>query len=234
MAGQMCPHDYDEALAVAKLALVEAARRFDPERRLDNEQRIQFTTYATYWIRALLFKHVIDLRQGQVRYITRHDDRKVFFNLARTLRKFPDPDAVSDAVVAEHMGVSEDAVTVARGRDKWRDVAIDAPISDTYGSETFARWYLRDDSVEHPDEALTLEQDRARLARAIKQADLNVREMKLVRWRLLAEEPRTLQEIADKWGVSRERVRQIEVRTLRLIQQELRSSVRRRRSRPAR
>lgn len=206
LAAQHGYWDIEESFAEAKFGLVEAARRFEPGRDID------FSTYATYWIRAKVQARGMIESQGQVRHVTKHDDRVVFFRLNRLLRILGDD--VSDVVIAERLGVREQSVAVARARSQRKDSSLDAHETTDWIKE------LTSEGCSPLEQTLARDQVK-QLHKAIKRADLSRRERELVRGRLLKDEPQSLAQFARRWGVSRERARQIEVRILVKLRKEL-------------
>jgi RNA polymerase sigma-32 factor len=188
--------DKDDALAEAYLGLVEAARRFDETRG------VSFATYASYWIEAKLLLYIVRVSQGQVRHITTAGGRKVYFQLGRACRALGEH--ASDEAVAKHLGVDEEVVATARERREAPDVSINA---FAWGQDVKCESLLTDEQV-------ILAEEHGELLNLVWRTQLNDRERQIVRERLLAEEPRKLESFGIDWGVTRQRVQQIEKQVL--------------------
>jgi RNA polymerase sigma-32 factor len=188
--------DKDDALAEAHFGLVEAARRFEPVRG------VNFATYAGYWIKARLLDYIMRVSQGQVRYITTAGGRKVYFQLGRAQRELQlQGKTISNETLAEHLGVHEEEVATARARREVPDLSINAftwtqDVEDTQSAPV--------------DESVILAERHGALLQLVWRTRLKPREQQIVRERWLAEHPRTLDALADAWGVSRQRAYQIE------------------------
>lgn len=186
------------------VGLIEALRRFDPD------QKARFATYASWWIKAYILKFLLD-NSRLVRVGTTNARRKLIYNLrreqqaleARGIRPTP-------KLLAEHFGVSQaDVIDVQRALDGG-DLPIDAPVRE--GSrETFSDFLpSREDA-----EGDFLDQEmRDRLGGHLREfrRGLGERERLILDRRLLADEPATLQEIGEHFGVTREAIRQSEAR----------------------
>jgi RNA polymerase sigma-32 factor len=198
-----------ELVAEGNLGLIEAARRFEPERQL------RFFTYARYWIRAYILAYV--LRQWSIVDMgTSALQSKIFFRLqaekARLDAELGD-DARVDTTLADRFHTSEDHVRASLFRLRGRDTSLDAPLV-TDGRTTFL------DVL--PDEAESQEQraSQAEMSHLVREAVANLwprlddRERQIVHERLLPEDDdsaASLAQLGRRMGVTRERVRQIEV-----------------------
>lgn len=200
-----------DLVAEGYLGLMQALDRFDPERG------VRLATYAAWWIRAQVQEYVLR-SQSLVKMGTTAPQKKLFYNLRRTKAELGElgegdlpPAAVAE--ISRRLDVPEaDVVDMNR-----RMMASDASLNAVYGVESGDEWLDRlvDDG---PDpEAIVAERDeltkrRRLLARGFDR--LNPRERDIVRERCLREEPLTLEVLSQRYGVSRERVRQIEARAL--------------------
>jgi RNA polymerase sigma-32 factor len=186
------------------VGLIEALRRFDPD------QKVRFSTYASWWIKAYILKFLLD-NSRLVRVGTTNARRKLIYNLrreqqaleARGIRPTP-------KLLADHFGVSqEDVIDVQRALEGG-DLPIDAPVRE--GSrETFSDFLpAREDA----EASVVDQQMRARLDAHLEdfRRELNERERLILDRRLLADEPATLQDLGDHFGVTREAIRQSEAR----------------------
>lgn len=184
------------------VGLLIAARRFDPERGL------RLSTYANFWIRAFMMNHVVE-SYGPLRSFTTRAARKVFFNLGKArARVIARGEVVANDVLARELGVSEEAVVEARSRLVPYDVQLDAWDSASHrhvGANLAADASSPEDVVVEENWRASL---RADLSRRMQR--LSPRERAIVEARHLVEEPVTLKALGKRFGVSRERVRQIE------------------------
>lgn len=200
MGGQPISEDM---VAEGHLGLIEAARRFDRDRG------IMFQTYAMHWVRAHVMMYLLR-NHGPVRFDGQRAHRQVFFHLGRANRSVPDGDPVK---LAAFIGVSVEVYESMLTRIKQHDVSID-------DANAFLPLAQGGESV---DELLgTDEQNRLRhrrLQRAMKCMDARMRY--IIEQRFLRDEGRTLQDLGDELKLSRERVRQLEVRGLNLLKARL-------------
>jgi RNA polymerase sigma-32 factor len=186
------------------VGLLQAVQRFDPY------QEVKLSTYAAYWIRAYILKYLIDnirlVRLGSTRA-----ERKLFFRLNREKRELerlgfqPTP-----KLIAERLDVSEGDVEAMEQRLGGSDLSLEAPVGDEEGGARFGDFIASPgDSVEQQvaDEDL-----RATFLSHVQAfaSRLKPREQRIMQARVLAEEPKTLQELGDEMGLTRERIRQIE------------------------
>lgn len=185
----------------ANLGLMEAVRRFNPYRGY------RLITYAVWWIRAYLQRYVVE-SGSVVRRGTTRDQRTVVRKLGSARAALAaEGVAESTAELAEHMGVSEDAVTAMTGGD----LSLDMPM-DTASGEGGTMLDVLPAAGENAEEALIEAEQEALIRQALEDvmASLDERDREIMRMRLLAGEPATLQDLADRFSISRERVRQLE------------------------
>lgn len=197
-----------DIVAEGNLGLLTAVEKFDADRGF------RLSTYALWWIKAAIQEHVLK-NWSMVRIGTTADQKKIFFNLAKVKRKLGVDSAwLSDEDVerlAKAMGVS---IRETREMDArmLRLSSLNAPVRDD-GEAGMEKQDLIED--ERPDaETMMVEADEMAQRRALipaALAALKPRELKVFRDRRLSETPRTLEELGEEFGVSRERVRQIEV-----------------------
>ncbi len=187
------------------MGLMEAIKNFDPYRG------VRFPSYAVWWIRAYMIRYIMnDWRM--VKIGTTQAQRKLFFNLQKEKDRLeaegltPGP-----KLLAERLNVKEDEVVEMQQRLGSRDLSVDVPIGE--GDEATLLNFLQD-SRQTPEEQIAETQYQALLRHKMEQFANTLKDKELViyRERLLNEEPLTLREIGEKYGISRERVRQIEER----------------------
>ena len=187
------------------MGLMEAVKNFDPYRG------VRFPSYAVWWVRAYMIRYIMnDWRM--VKIGTTQAQRKLFFNLQKEKEKIeaegltPGP-----KLLAQRLNVKEDEVVEMEQRLASRDLSVDMPIGDD--DEATLLNFLPDDK-QTPEEqfAETQYSDLLREKMELFAKNLKDKELVIYRKRLLNEEPLTLREIGEKYGISRERVRQIEER----------------------
>jgi RNA polymerase sigma-32 factor len=192
------------------VGLMEAVKNFDPYRG------IRFPSYAVWWVRAYIYRYLIN-NWRLVKIGTTQAQRKLFFNLRKESERLeaegftPQP-----KLLAQRMGVKETEVREMQERMAQSEISLDAPV----GPEDDTR--LVDaipDSEWDPAETTSRAEWRNFAHEQIEQfaATLKDKELEIFRERLLAEDPPTLQEVGTRFGISRERVRQIESRLKRRL-----------------
>lgn len=203
------------------IGLMHAVQKFDPGRG------VRLITFAVHWVRAHMRAHI--MRTWSLVTIGRSRvERRLFFGLARAQARLahlaPEAHAVTGNTeaerVAEHLGVPLEAVLEMAARTR-PDASLDAPIGD--GDATLGD--LSPSGDEAADVTLTREQLQAALALDVKDAlaRVDAREQDIIRRRYLADgQPESLADIATTYGVSRERIRQIELRALEKLRVRLR------------
>ncbi|MET0138384.1 MAG: RNA polymerase sigma factor RpoH [Sphingobium sp.] len=208
-----------ELISEGNIGLMQGVKKFEPDRGF------RLATYAMWWIRASIQEFILR-SWSLVKMGTTAAQKKLFFNLRRmknSIEAFEDGDMHPDDVakIATHLGVSEDDVVsmnrrMAMGGDtslnvsmhedgegQWQDwLADEGPLQDTVAAET------QEADVRHDMLSSALD-------------DLNDRERHILTERRLAEDPKTLEELSQVYGVSRERVRQIEVRAFEKLQRAM-------------
>jgi RNA polymerase sigma-32 factor len=187
------------------IGLMEAVKNFDPYRG------VRFPSYAVWWIRAYIIRYIMN-NWRMVKIGTTQAQRKLFFNLQKEKKRLeaegftPGP-----KLLAQRLDVKEAEVVEMEQRLANRDLSTDGPIGED-GERTLLS-FLADNKLT-PEESFTekeyrqvLKEKMQRFAEALKD-----KELVIFRERLLTEEPLTLREIGERYGISRERVRQIEER----------------------
>jgi RNA polymerase sigma-32 factor len=190
------------------IGLLQAIQRFDPE--LD----VRLPTYAAWWIRAYMVKFLLD-NVRLVRVGTTNARRKLLRNLRKEKARLEaEGFEVGPKLLAEHFGVSEQDVRDVEAALDSRDVSIDAP---TPGEDDRPRAeQMTDESAPDVEESVARRELQARVEEALSRfrKDLKERDLALLDERILADDPLTLQALGDRFGTSREAVRQAEARLM--------------------
>jgi RNA polymerase sigma-32 factor len=201
------------------LGLLQALEKFDPD------IGVRFPTYASWWVKAYILKYLLD-NARVVRVGTTNARRKLIYNLQKEKARL---DAMGitagPKLLAEHFGVSEQDVVDVQAALEAGDFALDAPITDGEGGKS--RVTLLPDPGASIEEQVARRQLQQLLSDKIARfaATLNERERAILEKRLLAEQPATLQEIGDRFSVTREAVRLTEERLLRRLKEYLRGEL---------
>jgi RNA polymerase sigma-32 factor len=198
----------DELVAEGNLGLLEAVDRFDPERG------VRFVTYAAFWIRAFILSYV-QRHWSLVRVPGSSRRSSLFFKLARArgrlLTAFGHVASAEEIELAlmKQFNASRASIEEATARLEQRDVSLDAPVSDDSPGSLLQ---TLDDQGEACDEQLERIERETRVREVVETIapELSSREAFILEHRLLCDEPLTLHAISAHFGVSRERVRQIE------------------------
>ena len=197
------------------LGLMKAVKRFDPERG------VRLASFAIHWIKAEIHEYILR-NWRMVKIATTKAQRKLFFNL-RSMKKSSTALTPTEITqVAETLNVKESDVIEMEQRIQGGDVALE-PSSDD-GDEPVSPIAYLADAAEGPSETYEREQTESRKAEGLAQAlqDLDDRSRRIIKARWLAESnPSTLHELADEFGVSAERIRQIEAKALQKMKKHL-------------
>jgi RNA polymerase sigma-32 factor len=187
------------------VGLMEAVRNFDPYRG------IRFPSYAVWWVRAYIYRFLIN-NWRLVKIGTTQAQRKLFFNLRKeTERLEAEGFTAQPLLLAQRMGVKESEVREMQERMAHSEVSLDQPVRE---DETVQLLDVIPDTSDTPEEAAAHDEWRTFAREKIDQfaSTLKDKELEIFQSRLLSEDPPTLQEVGARFGISRERVRQIEVR----------------------
>ena len=210
-----------EVISEGNVGLMQAVKRFDPERGF------RLATYAMWWIRASIQEYILR-SWSLVKMGTTASQKKLFFNLRRMkgqIQALEEGDLKPEHVrhIATKLGVSEVDV-VSMNRRLGGDSSLNAPVRADSESGEWQDWLVDDtpDQEQRHAENEELGQRRAYLTTAL--ATLNDREKRIFEARRLAEEPATLEDLSAEFGVSRERIRQIEVRAFEKVQKAVQKS----------
>jgi len=193
------------------LGLLQAVKKFDPYRG------IKFSYYASFWIKAYMLKFIMD-NWKIVKIGTTQSQRKLFFNLSkeknRLLAEGFDPEP---KLLAERLDVEEkDVIEMSQRLGNW-ELSLNAPINDDYKDSYEA---LLSDPGIGVDEQLSTSQNRDLLIRNLKKfrKRLTGKEADIFDNRIMSENPMTLQQLGDRYHISRERIRQIQERIIKKIE----------------
>jgi RNA polymerase sigma-32 factor len=201
------------------LGLLQAVQRFDPE------QNVKLASYAAYWIRAYILKYLID-NIRMVRLGSSRAERKLFFRLNREKRELERQGfEVEPRLLAERLDVSEQDVLQMEQRLAESDVSLDAPLGGGDSERSVAD--LVAGAAPSAEEEFGDEELRGVFLAKVKEfaEGLDDRDRRIVDARILADEPRTLQELGQEFGVTRERVRQLEARLVGRLREYLKQNV---------
>ncbi|MGH7863953.1 MAG: RNA polymerase factor sigma-32 [Candidatus Binataceae bacterium] len=187
------------------VGLMEAVKNFDPYRG------IRFPSYAVWWVRAYIYRYLIN-NWRLVKIGTTQAQRKLFFNLRKESERLEaDGFKAQPLLLAQRMGVKESEVREMQERMAQSEVSLDQPVAA--GEDTRLLDTIPDPSHGPEDLAASAEWGDFAKEKVLEfQQTLNDKELEIFKARLLADEPETLQEIGARFGISRERVRQIETR----------------------
>jgi RNA polymerase sigma-32 factor len=203
------------------IGLVKAVQKFDPYRG------VKLSTYAGWWIKAYILKYIL----GNWRIVkigTTQNQRKLFFNLRKQRDALvaagiePTPEALAEA-----LDVSEREVVEMERRMAAPDASLDAPLRSAGGEEGASRLDLLEDEQASPGDPIENAEFKHLLDEKLRVfgATLVAREREIFLERLMTEEPITLQELGERWNVSRERVRQLEKRMVLRLRDYLRKEL---------
>ena len=210
-----------EVVAEGNVGLMQAVKRFEPDKGF------RLATYAMWWIRAAIQEYVLR-SWSMVKLGTTAAQKKLFFNLRKAknhIGAIEEGDLTPEhtSQLADRLGVTEKEVTDMNRRLAGPDASLNAPLR----SESESEWqdWLADDTIDQETRMAEREEMGDRhvlLENAMR--ELTDREQEIIRARRLREEPATLEDLSQKFGVSRERVRQIEVRAFEKLQKAMRAA----------
>jgi len=214
-----------EVISEGNVGLMQAVKKFEPERGF------RLATYAMWWIRASIQEYILR-SWSLVKMGTTANQKRLFFNLRKTKSKIQalgegdlTPDQVKE--IATRLKVSEEEV-VSMNRRLSGDASLNSPIRATEGESGEWQDWLVDDS--ESQESMLIEQDELEQRRRMLDDALDVlndRERRIFKARRLSEDPLTLEELSGEFDISRERVRQIEVRAFEKVQDAIKASAKR-------
>lgn len=200
------------------VGLLQAIDRFDPD------VGVRLPTYAAWWIRAYIVKYLLD-NVRQVRVGTTNARRKLLHNLRDEKRRLLEQGfEAGPRLLAERFGVSEDDVKDIEIALQARDVALDAPVGDDGESTRGESLKAQEPSVEEQVARREM-QEKASAAISSFREKLGERDRAILDLRILSEEPLTLQALGDRFGTTREAVRQAEAKLMARLKEHLRRAL---------
>ena len=216
-----------EVISEANVGLMQAVKRFDPEKGF------RLATYAMWWIRASIQEYILR-SWSLVKLGTTSAQKKLFFNLRKAKSRIGaleegDLRPENVARIAHDLGVTEDEVISMNRRMSGGDASLNAMVGSDEGSATQWQDWLEDESADQVSDLAErdeLETRREMLAAAMDV--LNEREADILTQRRLSDEPVTLEDLSKVYDVSRERIRQIEVRAFEKLQKRMKDLARER------
>jgi RNA polymerase sigma-32 factor len=211
-----------EIVSEGNVGLMQAVKRFDPDKGF------RLATYAMWWIRASIQEYVLR-SWSMVKMGTTAAQKKLFFNLRKAksnIGAIEEGDLTPEHTekLADQLGVSETEVTEMNRRLSGPDASLNAPLR----SESESEWqdWLADDTADQETRLAEREEMGDRHDLLVHALDeLTERERDIIQARRLQEDPATLEELSQKYGVSRERVRQIEVRAFEKLQKAMKTAM---------
>jgi RNA polymerase sigma-32 factor len=211
-----------EVISEGNVGLMQAVKRFEPDKGF------RLATYAMWWIKAAIQEYILR-SWSLVKLGTTANQKKLFFNLRKAksrISALEEGDLRPDQVklIAQRLGVTEQDV-VDMDRRLGGDVSLNSPIREEGDSGEWQDWLVDDTISQETRLAESEEADNRRKALGEALTVLDERERRIFEARRLADEPITLEELADEFGVSRERVRQIEVRAFEKVQKAVKRLV---------
>jgi len=211
-----------EVISEGNVGLMQAVKRFEPEKGF------RLATYAMWWIKASIQEYILR-SWSLVKMGTTANQKKLFFNLRKAksrISALEEGDMRPDQVktIAKRLGVTEQDV-IDMNRRLGGDASLNTPIREDGDSGDWQDWLVDDSQSQENRLADSEEFDNRRQALGEALRVLNERERRIFEARRLADEPITLEDLAEEFGVSRERVRQIEVRAFEKVQDAVKRRV---------
>ncbi len=219
-----------EVISEGNVGLMQAVKRFEPERGF------RLATYAMWWIKAAIQEYILR-SWSLVKMGTTANQKRLFFNLRKVkgqIQALEEGDLRPEQVneIATRLGVTKEEV-VMMNRRLGGDTSLNAPIRAEADSGEWQDWLVDDTETQETVLANREEADNRHQLLRNAMSVLNDRERRIFEARRLAEDPITLEELSTEFGVSRERVRQIEVRAFEKVQDAVKKGARALETRPA-
>ncbi|MBX7250131.1 MAG: RNA polymerase sigma factor RpoH [Caulobacteraceae bacterium] len=211
-----------EVISEGNVGLMQAVKKFDPDKGF------RLATYAMWWIRASIQEYILR-SWSLVKMGTTAAQKKLFFNLRKAksqIAAFQEGDLRPDQVdtIATKLGVTSEEVVSMNRRLSGPDASLNAPLRSD-GESEWQDWLADDDAVSAETQVAETEERQIRMG-LLEEAmqELTDRERHILTERRLKDNPTTLEELAAQYGVSRERVRQIEVRAFEKLQKQMKAA----------
>jgi RNA polymerase sigma-32 factor len=214
-----------EVISEGNVGLMQAVKKFDPDKGF------RLATYAMWWIRAAIQEYILR-SWSLVKLGTTAAQKKLFFNLRRLkgeIQALEDGDLRPENVqeISKRLGVTEEEVTsMNRRMSAGGDASLNAPVGGMEGEAEWQDW-IADETPGQAEKMAESDEFSARMELLEKAMEsLNERERHIITERRLKDEPTTLEDLSVQYNVSRERIRQIEVRAFEKLQQAMREAAR--------
>ncbi len=210
-----------EVISEGNVGLMQAVKRFEPDRGF------RLATYAMWWIRASIQEYILR-SWSLVKMGTTASQKKLFFNLRRMkgqIQALEEGDLKPDQVthIATKLGVPEEDV-ISMNRRLSGDAPLNAPVRNDGEAGEWQDWLVDETPNQEERLAESEELSRRRAFLSTAMTTLNEREKRIFEARRLREDPATLEDLSSEFGVSRERIRQIEVRAFEKVQRAVQKS----------
>jgi len=211
-----------EVISEGNVGLMQAVKKFEPDRGF------RLATYAMWWIRASIQEYILR-SWSLVKMGTTAAQKTLFFNLRKAkseISAFEEGDLHPEHLshIATRLGVLESEVTSMNRRLSGGDASLNAPMRAD-GESEWQDWLADDNAVSQETQVAEAEESTIRMSLLQEaMAELSDRERHILTERRLKDDPTTLEELASQYGVSRERVRQIEVRAFEKLQKAMRAA----------
>ncbi len=211
-----------DVISEGNIGLMHAVKRYDPDRGF------KLATYAMWWIKAQIQEFVLR-SWSLVKIGTTSGQKKLFFNLRKMksrIQALEEGDLKPDQVkyIAKNLGVQE-AEVISMNRRLMGDASLNAPLrSDADGDGEWQDWLVDDSDSPETAYAQNEETDQRNGMLTLALKSLTERERDVIQARKLQDEPATLEDLSQKFGVSRERIRQIEVRAFEKLQKAVKAA----------
>jgi RNA polymerase sigma-32 factor len=208
-----------ELVSEGNIGLMTAVKKFDPEKGF------RLATYAMWWIKASMQEYILR-SWSLVKIGTTAAQKKLFFNLRKMknqIMRSDQSDLLPDQVteIANRLDVTEDEVSSMEQRMKGPEKSLNATISDENGDSEWQDWVVDENADQELQIAHRQETTKRKALLDKAMSILNEREKEILFDRRLNEEPKTLEELSQKYSISRERIRQIENRAFEKLQKEM-------------
>ncbi len=207
-----------ELIQEGNVGLIKAVQKFDPDKG------IKFSYYASFWIKAYILKFIMD-NWRLVKIGTTQAQRKLFYNLSKERRNLEkmgfQPD---EELLSKRLDVSKEEIVEMTQRLSHEDVSLDTPFMDDSSVTKLDMLPALEGNVE---DKLAKEEIKEQIRKNLKTIipKLNEKEKDILFSRLLSENPKTLREIGEKYGITRERVRQIESRLIEKLKEHFSENI---------